>query len=543
MSRLYILVALILGQLLAASAMADTAAGITPEQLHRGSQLYARYCAMCHRADGQGAPPTFPPLAKSDFLAADKDRSARILITGLSGAINVLSEVYNGVMPPAPYNDEQLADVLTFVHNSFGNSNGPVFAAQVKKIHAQIATTNILADPNPFNPLPAAPAGFTLREVVRLPNYPTRMASDGKGKTLYILCQNADVWRVDLPGGNLHRILNGEDYAGPDANSLMCFGLMLDSQNRLYISANARRETQPYITNLVTIYRTTTVRDGEPAEPQPWLQTCYPFGISSFNHGVGHLALGPDGFIYASSGSRTDGGEAGGDPRYFGGGEVPLTACFWRLDPRAEHPEIEIFARGLRNPFGFCWNASGEMFATDNGPDANAPEELNLIERGKHYGFPYQFSNWEHSPYAYSPKPPPGLELTVPIANTGPDAGGSTTKPLFTFEAHSSPGGIVCLGDDFPPDYRGTFLITRYGNLLERPKDVGFDLLQVRLTKNPRGIYEAEVKELLTPLARPVDIHQCGPGKIYICEYTRVLDNSGKTAMLPGRLLELAVKK
>jgi hypothetical protein len=48
---------------------------------------------------------------------------------------------------------------------------------------------------------------------------------------------------------------------------------------------------------------------------------------------------------------------------------------------------------------------------------------------------------------------------------------------------------------------------------------------------------------MLTPLARPVDVHQCGPGKIYICEYTRVLDNSGKTAMLPGRLLELSVNK
>ncbi len=543
MNRVFIPVILILWQFLAARASAAPAPAITQAQLDRGNQLYARYCAMCHQSSGQGAPPTFPPLAKSDFLAADKERSARILITGLSGAINVRSEIYNGIMPPAPYDDAQLADVLTYVHNSFGNTNGPIFAEQVKKIRAQVATTNILADPNPFPALPAAPAGFTLREVVKLPNYPTRMASDGTGKCLYILCQNADVWRVELPGGALRRILNGEDYANPDNGAVSCMGMTVDAQNRLYVVANLRRDTQPYITNEITIYRTTTVRDGDPAEPRAWFQTCYPFGISSFNHGVSHIATGPDGLLYVSSGSRTDGNEAGSDPRFFGGGEVPLTGCFWRLDPRAAKPEIEIFARGVRNPYGFCWNDRGEMLATDNGPDADAPEELNLIERGKHYGFPYQFSNWTRGPYAYTPKPPPGLEFVPPIANSGPDAGGSTAKPLYTFDAHSSPGGIVFLGDDFPPGYRGTYLINRYGNLLERPKDTGFDLLQVSLEKNAQGIYEAKVKQLLAPLARPVDVHQGGPGKIYICEYTRVLDNSGKTALLPGRLLELAVKK
>jgi glucose/arabinose dehydrogenase/cytochrome c5 len=543
MRRLLIVAALLLGELTASRAMADSAAPVSSEQLKRGSALYARYCAMCHQAAGQGAPPTFPPLAGSDFLAADKDRSARILITGLTGAIKVSNQIYNGAMPPAPYNDDQLADVLTFVHNSFGNTNGLILAARIKEIRAQVSTTNVIADPNPFPTLPPAPAGFTLREVVKLPNYPTRMASDGTGKCLYILCQNADVWRVDLPGGAIRRVLNGEDFAEPDAGDLMTDGMTLDSQNRLYIVANSRRVTTPYITNVVTIYRTTTVRDGDPAEPRAWFRTAYPFGISSFNHGVGNIGIGPDGKLYISSGSRTDGNEAGSETNYYSGGEVPLTACFWRLDPKAEKPRIEIFARGVRNPYGFTWNEKGEMFATDNGPDANAPEELNLIEHGKHYGFPYQFSNWAHPPYAYSPKTPPGLELTIPIANRGPDAGGSEAKPLYSFDAHSSPGGIVCLGNDFPAEYRGTFLITRYGNLLERPKDVGFDLLNVRLEKNASGIYESHTKEFLTPLARPVDVHQCGPGKIYICEYTRVLNNSSQTAMLPGRLLELSVNK
>jgi len=103
-------------------------------------------------------------------------------------------------------------------------------------------------------------------------------------------------------------------------------------------------------------------------------------------------------------------------------------------------------------------------------------------------------------------------------------------------------GGIVLLGDDFPPGYRGTYLVTRYGNLGALPKDVGFDLLQVRLAKNAGGVYEARVNTLLAPLARPIDVHLSGRGKVYICEYTRVLNNNGRTAMMPGRLLELAVK-
>ena len=90
--------------------------------------------------------------------------------------------------------------------------------------------------------------------------------------------------------------------------------------------------------------------------------------VDSFNHGVGHIAFGPDGMLYVNSGSRTDGDETGDDPRYSKEGEDRLTSCIWRLDPNADKPEIEIYARGLRNAYGFRWNDHGEMYATDNGP-------------------------------------------------------------------------------------------------------------------------------------------------------------------------------
>jgi glucose/arabinose dehydrogenase len=253
---------------------------------------------------------------------------------------------------------------------------------------------------------------------------------------------------------------------------------------------------------------------------------------------VGHIALGPDGHLYVNSGSRTDGNETGKDDRYSREGETPLTACLWRLDPRRpSQPTIEVYARGLRNAYGFCWNDKGEMLATDNGPDADPPEELNLVRPHHHYGFPYRFSDWDRKPYPYTPDPPPGFVFARPIVNLGPDAG----KGLATFDPHSSPSGIVFLGDDFPPPYRGTFLVARFGNLLERPRDAGFDVLHVRLEKHGDG-YRAHVRTLLAPIARPVDLHLSGRGRVYICEYSRQIQNKGYNGMLPGRVLELAVK-
>lgn len=121
---------------------------------------------------------------------------------------------------------------------------------------------------------------------------------------------------------------------------------------------------------------------------RPWFSATYPQGGGPYNHGVSHMAFGPDGLLYVNSGARTDGGESGQPPKYYPGGETDLTACLWRLDPKAAEPKIEVIARGLRNAFGFAWDDQGRLFSVSNGPDANEPEEMDFIEAGKHYGFP-----------------------------------------------------------------------------------------------------------------------------------------------------------
>jgi nitrite reductase (NO-forming) len=112
---------------------------ITKEiQMERGKKVFLSVCFACHMQEGQGLPGVFPPLAGSDFLKADKDRAVRIPLKGLSGPIVVNGKTYNNVMPPqTQLSDEQIADVLTYVMNSWGNNVGTVSLSDVKRSHAE----------------------------------------------------------------------------------------------------------------------------------------------------------------------------------------------------------------------------------------------------------------------------------------------------------------------------------------------------------------------------------------------------------------------
>lgn len=512
------------------------------QQILRGRILYLQKCILCHQSAGQGTPGVFPPLAKSDFLMADPERSIRAICEGLSGRIVVNGAAYNNYMPPVALNDAQVADVLTFVRNSWGNQGAAITAEQVGKVRAktQYPTYEALVAANSYAPLPTPPAGFGIREVVQLPNMGVRMVADAQGRLIYTLCANGDVWRVDLVRTNIKQILAGTSYLDPALGDPTSVGLALDSQKRFYLTVNQRDETVNPVQNRVTIFRTTSVKEGDPAQPKPWFTTNYPWGVGPFNHGVGHVAIGPDGKLYVSSGSRTDGNEPGKDPKYARVGEVEITAGIWRLDPETESPRLELFSRGLRNAYGFCWTETGEMFATDNGPDAHAPEELNRIQEGRHYGFPFQFSDWNKRPYPHTPKAPKGQQFVRPVINLGP-AAGAEAGPISTFDPHSSPAGIVFAGAGAPAAVRGSLLVTRFGNLLATPRDVGFDLLKVTLTPGKDGKESARVETLLAPLARPIDVVIAGGGKIYILEFSRSTTFKGSLG-LPGRILELAPK-
>jgi len=107
------------------------------EQVKAGEALFNGTCSVCHQPTGQGLANVFPPLAKSDYLAADPKRAIGILLHGLTGKVTVNGSEFNSVMPPMnQLNDDEVANILTYVLNSWGNPGGRISAEDVTKARA-----------------------------------------------------------------------------------------------------------------------------------------------------------------------------------------------------------------------------------------------------------------------------------------------------------------------------------------------------------------------------------------------------------------------
>lgn len=132
--RLNLLFAAMLS-LAATAAMA--AAAPDAATLAKGHSLFENNCSACHQAHGEGMPGVFPNLAKSDFLAADPQRAVHFVLHGHTGQITVNGVTYDGSMPDvgASLSNQDVADILTYVLNSWGNPGGqiqPDAVAQVR---------------------------------------------------------------------------------------------------------------------------------------------------------------------------------------------------------------------------------------------------------------------------------------------------------------------------------------------------------------------------------------------------------------------------
>ena len=107
-------------------------------QIEAGKVLYNGTCSVCHGNNGEGMPGVFPPLAGSDWLMEDRNRAVAAVLNGLSGPITVNGEDYNSVMPPmSQLNDDEIANIMTYVLNAWGNEDGQVSAEEVAKIRAE----------------------------------------------------------------------------------------------------------------------------------------------------------------------------------------------------------------------------------------------------------------------------------------------------------------------------------------------------------------------------------------------------------------------
>ncbi len=108
------------------------------QQIKAGGALFNGTCSVCHQSNGQGLEGVFPPLAGSDLLAASPRRAVQIVLSGLSGPLNVNGKPYNSVMPPmSQLNDDEIANILTFVTHSWNNKGSDAFsAAEIKAARA-----------------------------------------------------------------------------------------------------------------------------------------------------------------------------------------------------------------------------------------------------------------------------------------------------------------------------------------------------------------------------------------------------------------------
>ncbi len=132
------------------------------KQYLAGQEIYFRegLCATCHQPDGKGLDPAFPPIHSSPWVSGDPERLVKLTLFGLMGPIEVGGKRYDGQVPMTPFGgmlrDEEVADVLTFVRNSFGNRADPVTTEQVKAVRKaqpdrlMLYTTEALLEEHPL---------------------------------------------------------------------------------------------------------------------------------------------------------------------------------------------------------------------------------------------------------------------------------------------------------------------------------------------------------------------------------------------------------
>ncbi len=104
-----------------------------------GEKIYRTYCGACHQKNGLGASGRFPPLANTTWVTGDKKKLINIVLSGLEGPIEVNGTAFNSLMPQHSFlADEELANVLTFVRQNFGNKASGVSANEVKKVRSAL---------------------------------------------------------------------------------------------------------------------------------------------------------------------------------------------------------------------------------------------------------------------------------------------------------------------------------------------------------------------------------------------------------------------
>lgn len=303
------------------------------------------------------------------------------------------------------------------------------------------------------------PNGFNVTYVGRVEGSPTSITFGPDG-LLYIAIQEGNILTMDSSG-------NSSVYAtGFNTPTGIAFrpGTSLLYVASRVLNENVNGEAQ------ISIANGGQVVGGLPC--------CY-----TFFHAANGIAFGSDGFGYVGVGARADHGEILDGPNA-GTQDVlhPLEASILRFNP--DTGALETYAKGLRNAYDVAWDANGQLWATENQPDFDPPEEVHRIVPGGEHGYP-----WYSCDTCFSP--PADVELVPPV---------------YTFAPSSSPTGITAYtANQFPSNYYNNKFVTLWSAFHGAQK-------VMRLADGPPTNFA-------TGFAAPIDVIVGPEGSMYVADW------------------------
>src|SRR5690606_601437 len=324
------------------------------------------------------------------------------------------------------------------------------------------------------------PAGFRLAHVGRLPGQPMQITY-GRDGLLYATVlengtRNGAVYRLNTDG-------SAERYSGDLVSPV---GLAFQpGSDVLYVSARQTLEAGG------GVWR---VPPGG-GEPEP-VVTDLPCCLTLVDNQPNGLAFGPDGYLYLGVGSTTDQAEPPPGPASPYAEVADYEATILRIHPHTG--EIEVFARGIRNPYDLTFTSDGQMYASDTGIFLGPGDRLLAVNEGRHYGWPYyRERGCDNCP----PRPP---NLTI-------------EDDLLPLRDHSLPRGLVAYtATQFPENYFDSLFVTLWNSVRDGQRVVRVD--PKRVPRNPAAAgYTPE--PFVTGLIRPIDVAIAPDGSLVVADY------------------------
>lgn len=309
------------------------------------------------------------------------------------------------------------------------------------------------------------PPGFEATYFAYLEDVQPTSMTFGLDGLLYVAVQSGAIYTVDEEGAAAVYV---DGFDTPTGIAFQPGTSKLFVSNRL-LNENSGGESQISV-----------VQNGVVSQLFGGIPCCY-----TFLHAANGIAFGPDGFGYVSVGARADHGEIlPGNPNAGEQDELhPWEASVLRFSP--DGSIVEPYARGLRNSYDLAWDATGQLFATDNAPDFGPPDELHAVMPGGEHGYP-----WYECEQCFSP--PEGTEV-IP--------------PLYEFPPHAAVTGITTyLEDDFTGFYNNIFVVLWSA----------FEDAQRVMRFEPGG---TGASTFATGFAAPIDLTVGPDGAMYVADW------------------------